>query len=116
MFCSSTLQGVTYCGSSKASSLTINNVPYHDEVSRGDKGIKVIGYDSFVFLAQVVEFVQKLVEYLPDYELVCEHEHSTCVLAAHKRVRPSCFAFTTPPSNHNPPLTATSRWKMVYMD
>lgn len=35
----------------------------------------------------MVEFVQHLVEYLPDYELVCEHEHSTCVLAVHKRVR-----------------------------
>lgn len=26
-------QGVTYCGDSKASSLTMENVPWHDEVS-----------------------------------------------------------------------------------
>ena len=26
------VKGVTYCGSSKASSLTMSNVPYHDEV------------------------------------------------------------------------------------
>ena len=31
-------QGVTYCGSSKASSLTMNNVPYHDEVRRTQRG------------------------------------------------------------------------------
>ena len=24
---------------------------------------------------------------LPDYEIACEHEHSNCVLIAHKKVR-----------------------------
>ncbi|CAM9222044.1 unnamed protein product, partial [Lampetra planeri] len=56
--------GVTYCGESSASSLTMANVPWHEEV---------------------VGFVQQLAAMLPDYELACEHEHSNCLLLAHKR-------------------------------
>jgi tRNA wybutosine-synthesizing protein 1 len=59
------VKGVTYCGDSKASSLTMNNVPWHEEV---------------------VLFVQKLADLLPDYDIACEHEHSNCVLIAHKRL------------------------------
>eukprot|EP00045_Choanoeca_perplexa_P005760 m.48322 g.48322 ORF g.48322 m.48322 type:complete len:760 (-) comp13278_c0_seq1:54-2333(-) len=59
------VKGVTYCGSSKASSLTMDNVPYHEEV---------------------MGFVQRLVDLLDDYELICEHEHSNSVLAVHKRL------------------------------
>merc|ERR1719502_997157 len=59
------VKGVTFCGTSKASSLTMDNVPFHEEV---------------------VGFVQTLVDMLPDYELVCEHEHSNSVLAVHKRL------------------------------
>merc|ERR1719378_2053340 len=58
------IKGVTYCGESKASSLTMENVPWHDEV---------------------VGFVKTLAEKLPDYMLASEHEHSNCVLLAHKR-------------------------------
>jgi len=58
------VKGVTYCGSSKASSLTMSNVPYHDEV---------------------LGFVQQVVDQLPDYEIICEHEHSNSVLAVHKK-------------------------------
>ena len=58
-------QGVTYCGESKASTLTMENVPWHREV---------------------VSFVQKLVDRLPDYDIASEHEHSNCVLVAHKKV------------------------------
>ncbi|EGD80434.1 TYW1B protein [Salpingoeca rosetta] len=58
------VKGVTYCGSSKASSLTMSNVPYHDEV---------------------VGFVRQVIDQLPDYEIVCEHEHSNSVLAVHKK-------------------------------
>jgi len=58
------IKGVTYCGESKASNLTMENVPWHTEV---------------------VSFVQTLAESLPDYELASEHEHSNCVLLAHKR-------------------------------
>ena len=60
------LQGVTYCGESSASSLTMANVPWHQEV---------------------VTFVQQLADMLPQYEIACEHEHSNCLLIAHTKVR-----------------------------
>ncbi|XP_046390590.1 S-adenosyl-L-methionine-dependent tRNA 4-demethylwyosine synthase TYW1-like [Ischnura elegans] len=60
------IKGVTYCGTSKASSLTMENVPWHEEV---------------------VSFVQKLVDYLPNYEIASEHEHSNCVLIAHEKFK-----------------------------
>lgn len=59
------LQGVTYCGESSASSLTMANVPWHEEV---------------------IYFVQQLANLLPDYEIACEHEHSNCLLLAHHKV------------------------------
>lgn len=59
-------QGVTYCGESSASNLTMANVPWHEEV---------------------VRFVRELVDLIPDYEIACEHEHSNCLLIAHKKVR-----------------------------
>jgi len=58
------VKGVTYCGSSKASTLTMENVPWHTEV---------------------VRFVQDLVDRLPDYKISSEHEHSNCLLVAHKK-------------------------------
>lgn len=60
------VQGVTYCGESSASSLTMANVPWHQEV---------------------VAFVQQLADMLPQYEIACEHEHSNCLLIAHTKVR-----------------------------
>ncbi|XP_065664242.1 S-adenosyl-L-methionine-dependent tRNA 4-demethylwyosine synthase TYW1 isoform X2 [Hydra vulgaris] len=60
------VKGVTYCGESKASSLTMENIPWHEEV---------------------VSFVKTLAESLPDYELASEHEHSNCVLLCHKRFK-----------------------------
>jgi len=60
------VKGVTFCGDSKASNLTMENVPWHQEV---------------------VGFVQQLAESLPDYELASEHEHSNCVLLAHRRFK-----------------------------
>ena len=59
------VKGVTYCGTSKASKLTMENVPWHEEV---------------------IYFVKKLVEKLPDYDISCEHEHSNCLLITHKKV------------------------------
>lgn len=56
---------MTYCGESKASNLTMQNIPWHEEI---------------------LSFVQNLVDLLPDYELACEHEHSNCVLLANKKV------------------------------
>ena len=58
--------GVTYCGTSKASTLTMENVPWHEEV---------------------VYFVNKLTEKLGDYEISCEHEHSNCLLVTHKKFK-----------------------------
>ena len=60
------VKGVTFCGSSKASSLTMENVPWHTEV---------------------VRFVSELVERLEDYEISSEHEHSNCVLVANKKFK-----------------------------
>ncbi|NP_001411708.1 S-adenosyl-L-methionine-dependent tRNA 4-demethylwyosine synthase TYW1 isoform 4 [Mus musculus] len=60
------VKGVTYCGESAASSLTMANVPWHEEV---------------------VRFVRELVDLLPDYEVACEHEHSNCLLIGHKKFK-----------------------------
>ncbi|NWZ15061.1 TYW1 synthase, partial [Agelaius phoeniceus] len=59
------VKGVTYCGESSASSLTMANVPWHGEV---------------------LSFVQELARLLPDYGIACEHEHSNCLLLAHCKV------------------------------
>ena len=58
------IKGVTYCGTSKASKLTMDNVPWHEEV---------------------VHFVEQLAERIQDYEISCEHEHSNCVLLTQKK-------------------------------
>ncbi|GLH12885.1 NADPH--cytochrome P450 reductase [Gryllus bimaculatus] len=60
------VKGVTYCGTSKASNLSMENVPWHEEV---------------------VSFVEKLANLLDDYEIASEHEHSNCVLIAHKKFK-----------------------------
>lgn len=59
------VQGVTYCGESKASTLTMDNVPWHNEV---------------------VDFVNQLKNLLPDYSIASEHAHSNTVLLAHNKV------------------------------
>lgn len=58
------IKGVTFCGSSKASSLTMENVPWHEEV---------------------LGFVKDFTDRLPDYEIASEHEHSNCVLVCNKK-------------------------------
>ncbi|XP_059187835.1 S-adenosyl-L-methionine-dependent tRNA 4-demethylwyosine synthase TYW1 isoform X2 [Centropristis striata] len=60
------VKGVTYCGESSASTLTMANVPWHQEV---------------------VTFVQQLADMLPQYEIACEHEHSNCLLIAHTKFK-----------------------------
>jgi len=62
------IKGVTYCGTSKANKLTMDNVPWHE---------------------QVVEFAQELLQHLPQdmYELSCEHSHSNCVLIANTKFK-----------------------------
>ncbi|KAJ7995621.1 hypothetical protein DPEC_G00246480 [Dallia pectoralis] len=60
------VKGVTYCGESSASTLTMANVPWHEEV---------------------IHFVQQLVDMLPQYQIACEHEHSNCLLIAHTKFK-----------------------------
>ncbi len=61
------IKGVTYCGESNASELTMQNVPWY---------------------AETINFVDSLQKYLPnEYELACEHEHSNCVLIAHSKFK-----------------------------
>ncbi|CAF2042828.1 unnamed protein product [Rotaria magnacalcarata] len=60
------VKGVTYCGDSDASNLTMANVPWHEEV---------------------VTFVRLLCERLPQFDLACEHEHSNCLLLANTKFR-----------------------------
>ncbi|VDP00147.1 unnamed protein product [Soboliphyme baturini] len=55
------VKGVTYCGTSKDSHLTMENVPWHSEV---------------------ICFGIKLMEHLKDYEIATEHKHSNCILLA----------------------------------
>ncbi|NP_001399108.1 S-adenosyl-L-methionine-dependent tRNA 4-demethylwyosine synthase TYW1B isoform 2 [Homo sapiens] len=60
------VKGVTYCRESSASSLTMAHVPWHEEV---------------------VQFVRELVDLIPEYEIACEHEHSNCLLIAHRKFK-----------------------------
>ncbi|MBN3308352.1 TYW1 synthase, partial [Amia calva] len=60
------VKGVTYCGESSASTLTMANVPWHEEV---------------------IHFVQQLTDMLPEYEIASEHEHSNCLLVAHTKFK-----------------------------
>jgi len=60
------IKGVTYCGDSNSSSLTMKNVPYYEEVK-----------------AFSTELCDKLGE---EYGLACAHEHSCSVLLAKKSV------------------------------
>ncbi|KAL2652689.1 hypothetical protein R1flu_020817 [Riccia fluitans] len=56
------IKGVTYCGSTKTSSLTMENVPWHQDVK---------------------DFAEAMVAKTEmEYELACEHVHSCCVLLA----------------------------------
>eukprot|EP00920_Eleutheroschizon_duboscqi_P023155 GHVT01057115.1.p2 GENE.GHVT01057115.1~~GHVT01057115.1.p2 ORF type:complete len:156 (-),score=32.40 GHVT01057115.1:681-1148(-) len=63
------IKAVTYCGTSKASTLTMKNVPWHE---------------------QVIEFAQSILAALPQtagcsYAIACEHRHSCCLLIAHTK-------------------------------
>ncbi|XP_067119220.1 S-adenosyl-L-methionine-dependent tRNA 4-demethylwyosine synthase TYW1-like isoform X2 [Centruroides vittatus] len=60
------IKAMTYCGTSKASTLTMENVPWHEEV---------------------LTFVQSLVNIISNYAIAAEHEHSNCVLIAHKKFK-----------------------------
>eukprot|EP00758_Cryptobia_borreli_P003606 Tbor_TRINITY_DN3862_c0_g1::TRINITY_DN3862_c0_g1_i1::g.5675::m.5675/K15449/TYW1; tRNA wybutosine-synthesizing protein 1 len=62
------VKGVTYCGSSDASSLTMKHVPFHEEVVK--------------FSADLCEEIGE-----GEYEIACEHEHSCCMLIARKQFK-----------------------------
>jgi len=63
------VKGVTYSGDNKASSLTMKNVPFHEEVVK--------------FATALCE----LEELKDDYEIACEHEHSCGILIALKKFK-----------------------------
>ena len=65
------IKGVTFCGSSEASSLTMKNVPYHVEVVR--------------FCTTIVKAYNA--KYGDTYEIASEHEHSCCVLISNLRFK-----------------------------
>jgi len=64
------IKGVTYCGTSKASTLTMKNVPFHEEVLH--------------FSEEICSATSFLTE---NYEIACEHEHSCCILIANKKFK-----------------------------
>jgi len=63
------IKSVTFCGDSKASSLKISNVPWHEEIR------------------QFSEAMLAAEDLSSSYELACEHQHSCIVLIAHKRYK-----------------------------
>jgi len=66
------VKGVTYCGKSDASNLTIKNTPFHQEVVS--------------FCKDLSEAINKTVDLnIAEYDIACEHEHSLCILIANKR-------------------------------
>uniref|UniRef100_A0A7C9A8H1 tRNA 4-demethylwyosine synthase (AdoMet-dependent) n=1 Tax=Opuntia streptacantha TaxID=393608 RepID=A0A7C9A8H1_OPUST len=56
------IKGVTYCGSSATSKLTMENVPWHADVKAFSEALALKSEG--------------------EYEVACEHEHSCCVLLA----------------------------------
>eukprot|EP01116_Phalansterium_solitarium_P022283 TRINITY_DN72_c0_g1_i1.p1 TRINITY_DN72_c0_g1~~TRINITY_DN72_c0_g1_i1.p1 ORF type:complete len:748 (+),score=116.68 TRINITY_DN72_c0_g1_i1:114-2357(+) len=63
------IKGMTFCGNSKASSLRMENVPFHEEVVAFARQLLTLsGLDN-------------------DYELAAVHEHSCCILIAQKRFK-----------------------------
>jgi tRNA wybutosine-synthesizing protein 1 len=61
------IKGVTFCGESNASNLTMGNVPWHHEVRN--------------FALQLCKLLDG------NYELACEHAHSCCVLISDTKLK-----------------------------
>jgi tRNA wybutosine-synthesizing protein 1 len=64
------IKGVTFCGKSNASDLTMKDVPWHHEVRN--------------FSQQLCDRVKELSPNADEYGMACEHAHSVCVLLARK--------------------------------
>lgn len=61
------IKGVTFCGGANGDSMTMKNVPFHQEVRN---------------------FCQELVKYLDgQYEISCEHAHSCCILISDVKLK-----------------------------
>ncbi|KAJ8612669.1 hypothetical protein CTAYLR_002122 [Chrysophaeum taylorii] len=60
------IKGVTFCGKSDASNLTMDNCPWYDEV---------------------LDFARDLLRHLPDYDIACAHKHSVSVLLARTELK-----------------------------
>jgi tRNA wybutosine-synthesizing protein 1 len=88
-------KGVTYCGDSKAAKITMQHVPWFNEVCACPSSLPSFlclllcsqcVVQRYLTLCQVEEFVKKLSEMLPQYGLASEHAHSNCFLLAHRKV------------------------------
>lgn len=64
------IKGVTFCGKSNASDITMKDVPWHHEVRS--------------FSEQLCARVQHFSDESNEYGVACEHAHSVCVLLARK--------------------------------
>ena len=80
------IKGVTYCGTSMTqSNLTMkNNVPYHEEVVKFgqdllDRVNQIDRQNKVAKSGSNAETIEDL------YGFACEHEHSNCILLAHKK-------------------------------
>ncbi|TBT97580.1 S-adenosyl-L-methionine-dependent tRNA 4-demethylwyosine synthase [Hamiltosporidium tvaerminnensis] len=60
------IKGVTFCGWTQDSGLSMKNVPYHNDV---------------------INFAIQLINGLEGYEIACEHEHSCCILIANTKYK-----------------------------
>jgi tRNA wybutosine-synthesizing protein 1 len=67
------VKGVTFCGDSKGSGISMKSVPFHSEVVE--------------FAKQFVAVLDTQPDTMGKYAVACEHEHSLCVLIAHTRYR-----------------------------
>lgn len=70
------IKGVTYCGNSTASNLTMKNVPYHQDVC--EFGNALCGETK----GELFIVLKLLRLFLGVYGLACEHAHSCCILLA----------------------------------
>lgn len=79
------IKGVTFCGTSMTSSnLTMKNVPWHEEVVNFGKAL----LDKINQMEQQKQLNLNGAngfQSAPLYGLACEHEHSNCILLAHRR-------------------------------
>jgi tRNA wybutosine-synthesizing protein 1 len=83
------VKGVTFCGKSDASNLTMSNTPWHHEVIQLVRKLK-----------GEIDILRKDDPAIPEYDLACEHKHSVSVLLA----RVDQFAV-------NDPTTGKRKWR-----